>query len=64
MGIYTESPAGHLHGSRIVLSPLREMRQTHAGTAGGHQVFTDGKPLKNVDAMNLLLQEGVIKDHY
>ena len=39
--------------------------ETHAGTAGGHQVFTDGKPLRNIDAvMNLLLQEGVIRDHY
>lgn len=37
--------------------------ETHASTgSGGHQVFTDGKPLRNIDAvMSLLLQEGVIK---
>jgi len=38
---------------------------THASTdSGEHQVFTDGKPLRNIDAvMNLLLQEGVIKSN-
>lgn len=39
--------------------------ETHAGTAGRHQVFTDGKPLRNIDAvMRLLLQEGIIKGNY
>ena len=39
--------------------------ETYAGTAGRHQVFTDGKPLRNIDiVMNLLLQEGVVRDYY
>ena len=37
--------------------------ETHASTpSGGHQVFTDGKPLRNIDTvMSLFLQEGIIK---
>jgi len=37
--------------------------ETHAGTAGGgHQIFTDGKPLKDIEAvMKLLLQERVLR---
>ena len=37
--------------------------ETHASSgSGGHQVFTDGKPLRNIDAvMSLLLHAGVIK---
>ena len=40
--------------------------ETHASTPNGeHQVFTDGKPLRNIDAvMNLLLQEGIIKNSH
>ena len=38
--------------------------ETHASNpSGGHQVFTDGKPLRNIDAvMNLLLQEGIMSE--
>lgn len=40
--------------------------ETHAGNlSGGHQVFTDGKPLRNIDAvLSLLLQEGVLRSSH
>ncbi len=37
--------------------------ETHAGVNGKHEIFRDTKPLRNIDAvMDLLLQEGVIKN--
>ena len=40
--------------------------ETHAGNSSeGHQVFTDGKPLRNIDAVwSLLLQKGVLRSSH
>ena len=37
--------------------------ETHAAANGVHQIFRDGKPLRNIDAVvDLLLQEAVVKN--